>query len=292
MTDDDSEPLPMFDVDDGDTTDSDSGGDDKGSRDLGIGVPDWIDPAAAATRLLIKWVVLIGVPVFACLVLVYGMLEFLGPLTTIVCLFAFVMGLTFIPFTVFLGAPSFPGFLKTLFGSLHFILGQTAYERGVLVEFEDRYEMCPAERDRVYIDGDWHEVEGGMNEWTVLGWQPFAMLRYKNGKTWRRERADARAATGGMADGGTDQTKRGSFGEHRPDPSISGTDGTWLLDLKRVYTRAVSKMGDTALLEKAEEIAARKEAKESRTSGMEPLIGSAIGLVLGIATGYVMLVGF
>jgi hypothetical protein len=48
-------------------------------------------------------------------------------------------------------------------------------------------------------------------------------------------------------------------------------------------------MGDISNIEKSEEVAMRKQAKESSTAGNQVLIGSLVGLILGIATGYVVM---
>lgn len=232
---------------------------------------------------------------------------FAGPISTIVYVMLFVFGASFLPTAVLLGAPSFPRSLKSVFGKLHFTLGQMAFEVGYLVQREDRWEMCPGTRDEVFIDDRWHEIEGGKTNLSVLGWKPFGILRYKTEETLQEERVDLEQTPRQdmsindiasadvsqiVGDGGreTPTIERAGIPEHPPKPSVVG-EGEWLIDLKRVFNRGLKKFGDISVIEKAEEVTMRKEAKSSSVSGMEAIIGSIVGLVLGLATGYVMLGG-
>ena len=210
-----------------------------------------------------------------------------GPVATIVYAFLFLFGLFGMPALITLGAPSFPDSMRKAIGGLHVILGQAALGVGYLVQYDDRYEVHPGTKDRIWIDGNWREIESGKTNLKILGWQPFGMVRFKQYDTLEDERVDP--ATQSRADGGTEE--RGGFEGVPPDPSVSGLDGEWLVDLKLVVTSGVRKMGDIDVLEKAEEIIMRKESRGGRMEGREALMGSIVGLVLGIATGYFLLGG-
>lgn len=213
-----------------------------------------------------------------------------GPVATIAYAFLFLFGAFGVPVVIMLGSPSFPGFLRKAMGKLHFILGQAAFGVGYLVEYDDRYEVHPGTKDKVWIDDEWRELDGGQTNFKILGWRPFGLVRYKDEDTLQNMRADPHAEVGSSrADGGT--KTRAGYTEKPPDGRVSGIDGEWLIDLKRVATSGVKKMGDIDVLEKAEEIVMRKESKGSRTEGREALIGSIVGLLLGVMTGYFLLGG-
>lgn len=232
-----------------------------------------------------------------------------GPIDTIVYAYLFVFGASFLPTAVLLGAPSFPRSLKSIFGKLHFTLGQMAFGVGYLVQREDRWEMCPGTRDEVYVDGMWHDIEGGKTNLSVLGWKPFGILRYKTEQTLKEERVEFEErrtkdrsideiATANVSelvsDGGQGTPRptveRAGIKEQAPHPSAVGRD-EWLIDLKRLFNRGLKKFGDIALIEKAEEVTMRAEAQSSKVDGMEAIVGSIVGLILGLMTGYVMLGG-
>lgn len=216
--------------------------------------------------------------------------RYAGPIATILYAFLFVVGLAGIPTIIMLAGPSFPNALKGFFGKINFVFAQLANGHGYLVQFDDCWKLCIGEADKVWIDGEWREIDGGTENMSVLGWQPFGILRYKDDGTLQEARVDPAGMQQAQTDGGS-STTRGGYTEVSPDADISGMDGTWLIDLKRVFSRGLKKIGDIALIEKAEEVAMREEARSSRVAGYEPIIGSAVGILLGVMTGYVFLAG-
>ncbi|MDR9432183.1 MAG: hypothetical protein RI568_16000 [Natronomonas sp.] len=179
-------------------------------------------------------------------------------------------------------------------GKLHLLLGAVAFNHHYLVQRDHGYEWCPGERGRVWIDDEWHDVEGEEN-YSILGWRPFGILRYKDDATWSEKRVDeaglkargsfTRERDPTAADGGEVTVERGSF-EAVPRPHISGLDGTWLLDLKRIFTTGVRKIGDVELVETAEEVIERKQVSESKMGSAGPVVETVGGLFLGILAGY------
>jgi hypothetical protein len=179
---------------------------------------------------------------------------------------------------------------SSMLGKLHLILGAFAFGRVVLVQFDDRFDLCPATETQVYIGGEWHEIKGGKTNWSILGWRPFGILRFKDEQTLRDARVDTKAARdrGAAADGGT--ITRGGYAESDA-PLETGIDGKWVIDLKRVFSRGIKRIGDISLIETAEEITSREHAKEGVMSGLESVLAPVVGIILGIATGYVLLGG-
>lgn len=233
----------------------------------------------------------VGVLTLSVIVTLYLSITYGGVLDTVIYVVLFGVGATFVPLTIMLGAPSFPRSFKKAFGNLHFVLGQLAFDGSYLVQREDSWEMCPGREHAVFVDGEWHEIEGGRKHLSVLGWKPFGILRYKEAGTMRDVRVDPRNLAETRADGGSVSVERANYQEMLPDATISGSEGWWLVDLKRVFSRGIKKIGDISLIEKAEEVTMRKEAKSSRAGGWEPIIGSVVGLIIGVATGYVLLGG-
>lgn len=240
-------------------------------------------------------------PVGLIALVAYVSWRFGGPITTVLYTLLFLTGLLLIPTSIYLGGPSFPGGLRKLFGKLQWILGAVAYDVPFLVQHETGWKLHPGrtrtdpdghEGYEVQINGDWHPIEGGITNMTVLGWRPFGILRWKSDRTLVDARADIVAenkrADIMIGDGGSGQTERGGYVE-RKMPGISGRDGRWLVDLKRVYSVGVQMIGDIEILERTEEVMARKDAQEGAFSGWEPIIATAIGLVLGVGTAYMML---
>lgn len=209
-----------------------------------------------------------------------------GPLATTLYVFVFLFCLALMPMLIWLFGNSFPGSAST--GRLHIILGAVAFDHHYLVQRDNEWEWCPGERGQVYIDGEWHDVEGQEN-YSILGWRPFGILRYKDKETWADKRADTKAERlrGATAtDGGEGAgVERGGWTEAE-QPLVTGIEGTWLVDLKRVYTRGVKKIGDIELIETAEEIIERGQVNASRFSNWKPFIETGFGLLLGVITGY------
>lgn len=212
-----------------------------------------------------------------------------GPLNTILYAFLFLFALAFFPTAIAILGHGVPNVV----GQLHLILGAVAFDHHYLVQREHGWEWCPGERGRVWIDGEWHDV-GGHENYSVLCWRPFGVLRYKDDDTWARERVDQAAAShrpdfetdpSTATDGGAEQLERGGIPE-ADRPAISGQEGTWLVDLKRVYTHGVKKIGDTDLIETAEEVIERGQVGDGRVSGLPGWAQTLIGLVLGLVAGF------
>lgn len=194
----------------------------------------------------------------------------------------FIAAASSIPFLILLFGGNFPG--AATLGKFHIVLTQAAFGRGVLVQHQDRWEWCPATEDHVWIDEHWHEIESGQTNWSVLGWFPFAVARYKNEETLRESRVDPANMT--ATDGGV--MHRFAYPEIAPSESDVPDDG-YLVDLSRVFSRGLQEIGDTKIIEEAEEVTERNEHKSSLTSGWEPIVATAIGLALGIGTTYMLM---
>lgn len=230
-----------------------------------------------------------------------------GALDAVIYALLFIGGAALVPVGILMFAPSLPRAIAAPLGRGMWILQQVVYGTGYLVEFDSEYRACPGDDGEVYIDGEWHNVDG-MEDMTVLGWKPFGTLRYKDDDTLSRERVDNEinepATDGGSSPGaadiatmnlddvmattvrGKDQTRtRGGY----TDFGLPERADNWVLDLKTVYNSGLKKIGDIANIEQSEEVAMREDAKEGVTSGNEVLIGSVVGLLLGIASGYVTL---
>lgn len=213
-----------------------------------------------------------------------------GIVATILYAFLFVMSAILFPMAIGLFGSAVPNFI----GKLHLILGAVAFDHHYLVQRENHWDWCPGDRGRVWIDGEWHEIsEESQSNYSVLGWRPFGILRYKEDSTWTEYRADTKATKNrGTAetDGGRSGVERGGIKEATP-PAVTGIDGTWVLDLKRVYSRGIKKIGDVELIETAEEVIERGEVGGGRLSGTSPLVENMAMLILGVLVGfgYVML---
>lgn len=235
-----------------------------------------------------------GVSLVGAIAILALMWRYLGPLNTILYAFLFVAALGALPAYIGLLGAAAPG--SKSISMLHTICGAMAFWRTVLVQTDDRWLLCPARRNpdddakaayQFYLDGAWVDIDGGYNNWSMLGWRPFGILRHKTDDTMRDQRVDTAAQRGrrASADGGA--IERGGVTQESM-PAVSGIDGEWLIDLKQVFTRGVQKMGDIELIEIAEEITSRNHAASGITSGRETLIGTIVGLVLGIGTAWAM----
>lgn len=224
---------------------------------------------------------LLGAVLFFFLVWTRGVVE------AIVYEFLFFFCIAFFPALIGLLGNAVPNSV----GKLHIVLGAFAFNHHYLVERENRWEWCPGDRGQVYIDDEWHDVTG-LENYSVLGWRPFGILRYKDDETWADKRVDQKALrnrdtleSDPSTDGGTVTVERGGW-EEADRPTISGVDGTWLLDLKRIYSRGIKKIGDIELIETAEEVIERGQVKESRMGNWGPFVETVVGLTLGIMCGY------
>lgn len=211
-----------------------------------------------------------------------------GAFATILYVFLFVMFLTLAPLLINLLGNAMPG--STMMGRGHIILGAFAFNNHYLVDRGTRWEWCPGDEDRVYIDEEWHDIDGGLENKSVLGWRPFGILRYKDDdETLQEVRVDEKALSlrdrdaDVTADGGS--IERGGYHQQEKD-IVSGVDGTWLVDLKRVYSRGVKKIGDIEIIETAEEIIERGQINDSKLGLDNPTVTFFASLVFGVITGF------
>jgi hypothetical protein len=257
-------------------------------EESGWELPDWLLPALKSWTVRITGIVLVVGFVVGGL---YLSLKAFGVVATILYAFLFLFGMAGIPTIVGLFAPSFPNSLRKAFGKLHWVLGALAYGTTYLVQRKTEWELRPGTRNRVHVDGGWHRIEGGQENLSVLGWQPFGVLRYKTDQTMLDKRVDQKSKKQRptASDGGQATVKRGGF-EQITEPLKTGID-EWVVDLKRVHAEGLGRTGDTDIIETAEEVAQRKENESGRVNGYEPIIGAVVGIVLGVATAYVMLGG-
>lgn len=213
-----------------------------------------------------------------------------GPIATLVYFFLFAFAFACLPGLIFMFGAGFPG--STALGSLHLILGAFAFGRHVLVQTSDGWDWCPARDDAIYVDGEWRPIEGGFEHWSVLGWRPFAVALLKEDGTLGDVRVDTRAERDTKrrvtaTDGAGDQS-RGGYTAVAP-PIRSGDDGTWVVDLTRLFAGGIRQIGDIELIETAEEIMMREESHGSSSSWWQSFIGGVVGLIIGVVTGYVFI---
>lgn len=209
-----------------------------------------------------------------------------GVVATMVYSVVFVVTLTAIPTAIGVLGEAVPG--NGLLAKLQITLGALAYNHHYLVQREDCWEWQPGDDSHVYIDGELREIDGGFENKSVLGWRPFGILRYKEDDSLEQVRVDEQATI--LADGvGT--FERETYGNYETKhPGEIEADG-WLVDLKRVYTHGVRKIGDIELIETAEEIIERGQVDDSAITGWRPVIGSLVGLAMGAILAYVLTAG-
>jgi len=223
-----------------------------------------------------------------------------GPFATIAYAMLFLVGVSIVPGFVLLFGGGLPG--NTAVGKLEFALGQLAFGRGWLVQHHDGWEMHPGRErgghEEVWIEGAWRQVKDDTNQ-TILGWQPFGVILNKEEDTLAEARVDARGEVlrekrlgQAATDGGATSVSRGGIEE--VDASLTREDGReyWLVDLKRYWSRGLEQMGDIGLIEKVEEVTMRDEAVGGKNETKRIIVGSLVGLVLGVGTGYVVMIGF
>lgn len=220
--------------------------------------------------------------------LFWATIQIAGIVAAILYWFLFLTGVSIFPFSIALGGNALP--FNGLIGKLHVMLGAFAFNHHYLVDMGDRWKWCPGEESRVYIDGQWYDIEGGGDNRSVLGWRPFGILRFKTEDTLQSVRVDTKAERGRQttADGGS--ITRAGVAEKPPKP-VTGIDGEWLIDLKRVFSRGVKKIGDVELVETAEEVIERGEVTQSKIEGWKPIIGAIVGLLIGLPVFYFVFFG-
>lgn len=224
----------------------------------------------------------------------YGSYIFNGIVNTIAYAIVFLLCIGLIPTLISLFGSGIPG--SASLGRAHIVLGAFAFDHHYLVQLEDRWGWCPGDDSRVYIEGQWHDIDGGLGNKSVLGWRPFGVLRYKDDNSLSEIRVDQLAerqrgnatADGGVVDTGDEGMTRGGW-QQKYRPTVTGRTGTWLVDLKRVYSSGIKKIGDIELIETAEEIIERGQVNDSGLSGLGPMVTFTVALFLGILAGGVIL---
>lgn len=211
--------------------------------------------------------------------------RYAGLIDTMVYVTVFLLAATAIPGAIMLFGDTVPG--SQALAKMHVALGAFAFNHHYLVQTDDGWDWCPGDKDRVWIDGDWHDIEGGEEHRSVLGWRPFGILRYKESDTLQDIRADAKAdVTSGRrsSDGGV--VERGGY-KRRKKPTVQqyGDNIDWLVNLERVYTRGVQKIGDIELIETAEEIIERGQVEDSFMDKNRPALTFLAALAMGVLTG-------
>lgn len=258
---------------------------------------DWLADATATTDDVVRtfrfkaFVGLVGTGLATLALLWVMWTRWYGPLSTVVYAFVFVFGLALLPVTILLLGNALPG--SGLLGKLHIIFAHIALRYPYLLDRGDRYEYAPGTKNAVWIDsagenGEYREITSGHSNRTVLGWRPFGIVFDKTSVDLENLRADTVAERSRSTDGGT--VERGGYQERAP-PGVSGRDGKWLIDLKRVFSRGVKKLGDIDVLETTEEVTQRKQSQNGRLSGYRSIIGTVVGLLLGVSMAWFMLGG-
>lgn len=260
-----------------------------------------------------KWGTIVGV-----LALVVGgeflLLQSVGAFDWTIYNILFAAGAGGVPALIYMAAPSFPGFLRSAMGRGMMILGAASWGDWWLVQRDEGWEVCPGDGDAVYVDGQWHGVDGVENR-SVLGWSTFGIVRYKDDRTFQqyaRKRRKIRSWVDGdvedpilnppeevgvksisLPDGGESAEAEGVT---RADGTVSvdfnhglsGRDGP-TIDLMQYWSDGLSQAADLSLIAKAEEIAKREAADGPVGSGYETAVVSIVGLILGAGTAMVML---
>jgi len=222
----------------------------------------------------------------------YASLKLVGPINTVAYAVVFVTGLYAIPGLIGVMGGGVP--FDDELGRIQLILMATAYGHHYLVQRDSKWEWCPGDEERVWVDREWHDLDG-LEHKSHFAWQPFGIVRFKDDETLVDTRVDTQAevARDPLADGGAlavndseGEVMRGGYPE--ADPAIqSGLDGAWLIDLKRLYSRGISRIADIEVIETAEEIIERGQVDETKMgSSYRPFIETLFGLLAGVITGY------
>lgn len=218
----------------------------------------------------------------------YLMVGWLGIIDAVLYTVMFIIGAAAFPFFIAIGGEVLP--FNVRIARVHILLGALAFNHHYLVDRGDHWEWCPGEAERVYIDGEWHDIDGGFENRSVLGWRPFGILRYKDDEAYTSLRVDTKAerqrGRPTKADGGA-AISRGGYAEASP-PAETGIDGTWVIDLKRLFASGVKKFGDVELVETAEEVIERGEVMPSSFENWRPFLETMAGIAFGVVVGYLM----
>lgn len=205
----------------------------------------------------------------------------IGPIMTIASVVVALISAFLIPVTVLLFGPSFPGFLRGFFGTTHWFLGQLVYGSTYLVEVDDEYHLCPGSAERYYLDGEWHDIDAGQSNRSVILGMPFGLINHKEETTFEDLRQDAIDT---RADGGATR-KRGSIKEF---DGGGVADEKWQIDLVRLGADGLLEAGDARIIEEAEMDQLEEIASGSRLDGWKPMIAMLVGIIMGALTGLLM----
>lgn len=229
--------------------------------------------------------------------------------------YTILFGLAFclIPLLINMLGASTPG--GAGLGKFHFILGSFVADRPYLVQIGDRYELCAGDEEGYWLDGEWHDLDGGFTNRTILGWRPFGFHWQKRDADVEEWRADRALSDGGQdvqrggvtaAPPGVEQLDGkiecdgcgelvaaesnlcGYCGDPIPLEAASPDPDGWVLDLHRLYGRGLEQIGNTDLLETAEEQAKRDEVATGRVSEWSRVIAGLGGPIIGFAMGYLI----
>jgi hypothetical protein len=206
-----------------------------------------------------------------------------GPVATIVYVTLYLISATLLPGLVMVLRDLMP----SLVAKLLFTLGQLAYGEGWLVQVDREWRMCPGRTvggdSEVYVDDEWYDVPDTTNQ-TVLGWQPFGILLFKDDGTLAEYRDDSQT-----------ESIYDDIVDVQPDPITDGGSGAdvdhWELDFRRYWQSVCAGIGDIELVEDVERVTQRDEAVADAGSSKRYMIGSAFGVIAGAATGYVAMAG-
>jgi hypothetical protein len=208
-----------------------------------------------------------------------------GLVDTLVYAVAFIGAATVLPLSILLLRAGMP--FNSAVGRFHIVLGAFAFNYHYLVQLDDRWEWCPGREDAYYLDGEWYDIDGGYENRSVLGWRPFGILRHKEHDTLADQRVDdaGGAEIRSVADGGAV-----SQGGYQMDASVPDTDdGEWVLDLRRVVTRGIKRIGDIELIETTEEVTERGQVDEAKMGSYRPAVTYVVTLIIGLVVGYLLL---
>jgi len=223
----------------------------------------------------------IGITLFGVWKLLGWLWVTIGPVETIASVVVAVISAFLIPVTVLLFGPSFPGFMRSFFGTTHWFLGQLVYGSTYLVEDGDDYALCPGDAEKYYLDGDWYEIDGGLSNRSVILGMPFGLLPHKTEDTYEELRQDA---GGARADGGAVRKRAG----YKEFDGGEADDGELQLDLVRLGADGLLEAGDARLIEEAEMDQLEEIASGSRLDGWKPMLAMLVGIIMGAITGLLM----
>lgn len=241
--------------------------------------------------------------------MVYDLTE--SVLDTAVYTLTFLFTASIIPIMINLLGAATPG--GASLGKGHFIIGNIAARYPYLVQKAGEYRLCIGREDAYYLDGEWHKIDDGERNRTILGWREVGFIWHKLPKDVDNERADT-----GIADGGDAVIQRGGQkAVARPSmdslacPSCESTVGTdtkfcpncgnpiemdtritrpdgWLISVHRLYGKGLEMIGNINLLETAEEQAKRDEVSAGIVDEWSRVLAVIVMFPLSFIGGYIV----